>query len=160
MRPALVLASLLVLAPSIARADEPTMAPPYAPPPYAPSPAYAPTAPVSAVSPAELPPADPQPNTSAMRIAGIVATTAGGAQVLAGGALILHALAGTGLCGLYGETCVSGTQIGVGAALAISGGVAVAIGVPLIVRARKLDRAKMARTWHGAPGGAGWEWQF
>jgi hypothetical protein len=95
-----------------------------------------------------------------MRIGGIVATSLGGAQLFAGSVVLLVSLSRGGLCGLYGESCASGRDIGIGAGLMIGGGVALAIGIPLIVRARKIDRARMARSWHGAPGGAGWEWQF
>jgi hypothetical protein len=170
MRPALFAASWFLLAPAAALADEPTAPPTYAPP--APPPTYAPPAALRTyappppasyappVSPAEIPPEDPRPNTRGMRIGGIVATALGGGHVLAGGALLFVALTRGGLCGFYGESCSSAKEIGIGAALVITGGVALAVGIPFIVRARKLDRARMARSWHGAPGGAGWEWQF
>lgn len=160
MRSVLLAASLLLLVPSTALADVPEQAPAltrYAPPvvvTYAPAPEWTP-------SPSELPPPDLRPSGRGMLIGGIVSTSLGGVQALGGAWLLFKNLLGAGMCGLYtGEACVESREIAAGAVLLATSAIPIGIGIALIVRGKKINRAQMARAWHGAPGGAGWAWSF
>jgi hypothetical protein len=142
-------------------------APVYAPPPpgYVPAPpVYAPPGPYYAPTYVPLP-AMERRSVGGM-VAGIIGVSAGGVLLVSSAfaALIADATqcfdSGVGSCH---------QDQGPAIALGVSGGVAIAVGIPLIIwGARKVPVGTVAAgelpsplpAWAGAPGGPGWRWRF
>jgi hypothetical protein len=191
--PALAFAGSLLLATLPAAAQTPPAPPvtvvvvpggaPAAPPPgYAPPPGpyYAPAPPGYVPAPPVYAPPAPYygpayPVLPAMERRSVGAMAAGIVGVSAGGILLFSSLfaalitdANCAATADVAGSCSNSNQ-GVAIALGVSGGVAIAIGIPLIVwGARKVPVGTVAAgnlpsplpAWAGAPGGPGWRWRF
>ena len=154
---------------------QPGYPPGYGPPPgYAqpgyPPPGYAPPGYVLAPGYGPPPGYGPQPMAPAMErrstgmmVGGIVLLSAGGLAMVIGSSL---ALTSTSSCTFQGFCSSNDGAQAAGYGVLIGGAVALAVGIPLLIYGAKKVPAQpdatapTARAWIGAPGGAGWRWQF
>ncbi len=108
------------------------------------------------------PPAATERRSTGMMVGGIVLLSVGGLGLVIGSSL---ALSSTTTCDFGGCSSSGGSQTA-GYGVLIGGAIAVAVGIPLLiygvkkVPARPDATAPAAAAWVGAPGGAGWSWQF
>jgi hypothetical protein len=155
----------------------PPAAPPpaYAPPaPYyaPPGPYYAPAPPYYAPPGPYYAPAAPYPLVPARERRSIGGMAAGIVGVSAGGILLISsafaAMIADASCDSFTGSCSNRSQT-TAIALGVSGGLAIAIGIPLLVwGAQKVPVGTAVAgnvpsplpAWAGAPGGPGWRWRF
>jgi hypothetical protein len=102
--------------------------------------------------------------STGMMVGGIVLLSAGGLAMVIGSSLALN----NGCTAFDGFGCSSnGDSQTAGYGVLIGGAVALAVGIPLLIYGSKkvpvraeAPTAPSPSAWIGAPGGAGWRWQF
>ena len=102
--------------------------------------------------------------STGMMVGGIVLLSAGGLAMVIGSSVALTSSTGCTFNGF----CSSGEgSQAVGYGVLIGGAVALAVGIPMLIYGAKKVPARpeaatalAAPAWIGAPGGAGWSWQF